>query len=71
LEVPKAGKLTVWTEGKSDTGILLCYNPYSEDSLKRTLIGLNDDISNRDKNARVSENVRAERILGTIPSHIP
>jgi hypothetical protein len=62
LEVPRAGKLTVWTEGNSDPQISLFYDPSTEESRTRTLIGRNDDISQTDLNARVSENVRAGKV---------
>jgi hypothetical protein len=61
LSVPRGGKLTVYTEGNSDPEILVCYNPFSDETLRSTLIGENDDIDidRRNYNARVQSNVRA------------
>ncbi|MDR2701224.1 MAG: S1C family serine protease [Spirochaetaceae bacterium] len=59
LDIQKQGKLTVWTEGNTDTLLILCYDPATEASMERTLIGAHDDISGTNKNARVEADVRA------------
>jgi S1-C subfamily serine protease len=56
LDIPRAGKLTVYTEGDSDPEILVCYNPAASDS---TAIGPgSDDDSGEGYNARLEGNVR-------------
>jgi S1-C subfamily serine protease len=61
LDVPRAGRLTVYTEGAegdSDPRLLVCYNPFSIESRRSTLIGENDDIDSGNLNAWVQGNVR-------------
>jgi serine protease Do len=58
VDVPRAGKLTVYTEGDSNPKMLVCYNPFSTETMRGTLIGENDNISSGNVNARVQSNVR-------------
>jgi hypothetical protein len=62
IDIPKAGKFTVWTEGSTDTIIGVFYDPSTPESRERTLIGLNDNISRTNLNARVSENAKVGKI---------
>jgi hypothetical protein len=58
LDIPQAGKLTVYTEGSADPRLLLCYNGSSDETITNTLIGQDDD-GGEDMNARVEVDVRA------------
>jgi hypothetical protein len=57
VDVPRAGKLTVYTEGDSDPKMLVCYNPFSSETMNSTLIGKDDD-NGEGNNAWVQANVR-------------
>jgi S1-C subfamily serine protease len=59
LDISRAGRLTVYTEGsKADPNMLLCTNPSNADTIKASLIGTpSSDIDGRNYNARVSGNV--------------
>ncbi len=61
LEIPSTGILTVWTEGNTDTCISIYYDASTQDSMKRTLIGEDDD-GGSGLNARISSNVRAGKV---------
>ena len=65
LDIPKPGKLTVWTEGNdTDTMLRLFYDPSIESNVERP-IGVDDD-SGDDFNALISENVRAGKVYALV-----
>ncbi|MCL2181266.1 MAG: serine protease [Treponema sp.] len=61
LDIPRPGRLTVRTEGRSDPYMSLYYDPFTQESAERTLIAQDDD-SGTEYNARISENVRAGKV---------
>jgi S1-C subfamily serine protease len=70
LDIPHEGKLTVYTEGDGDPKILVCYNPFTTEAMRSTLIGENDDIDRRNFNfnARVQANVRKGTVYVRVDS---
>ena len=61
LDIPASGRLTIRTEGRIDPRLDVYYDPATQDSMQRTLIGDNDDYGNS-LNARVTADVRAGRV---------
>jgi len=59
LEIPRAGRLTVRTEGNIDPQLLLCTDPTNKQTIERTKLGEHDDISASNLNAIVNANVQA------------
>jgi|GEM_PF-3265973 len=61
LEIPRAGRLRIWTEGNTDTLMRVFTDPFVQD-LSRTLIGQHDDISSTNFNSMVMADVQAGTI---------
>jgi len=64
INIPRAGKLTIRTEGNLDTRMRLCTDPTNNDTIERTRIGdSNDDKdAGQNYNEMITENVRAGNV---------
>jgi S1-C subfamily serine protease len=60
LDIPRTGRLTVYTEGDSDPAILVCYNPATSETRKSTAIGSGDNGPGSDDDSGGAYNARLE-----------
>ncbi|GBU26985.1 hypothetical protein R84B8_00501 [Treponema sp. R8-4-B8] len=61
LDLPKSGKLTVWTDGTTSTQLILYYDPTTKESRDRTIVGSGRSIA-RSVNVLFQDNVKAGKI---------
>jgi hypothetical protein len=67
LEIPRAGRLTIRTEGNIDTALYVCTDPTNQQTMERTRIGEEDrDNTGYGLNEMVTGNVRAGQVYARV-----